>query len=252
VVDAVTAQEVGQGSGFSPGDFGGTEALLHEFDRRLSELGKTTFGLVEKAGKELVCQCVDAVGGCGLLTDQVAAATGDFTQVMIGGIRGFGAAGEAGPAGEQGFGNAYQIKVVGAGKEVFSVFLGFVSIDAHDEVILFAEGSGEVGDIGGFILAAEEDLISRDLSAAGSGRYLFDEEGYTRGVVLNREGCLEDVAVAVANERDVFALGVVEGDTEDLMGLACALEDCADVCVLVSIDGCGFTGCFHGTVKIPC
>ena len=63
-------------------------------------------GGVEKAGEELVGEGVDAVGGGGLLADEGAAATGDFAQVMIGRVTGRGVAGEAGAAGEQGFGDA--------------------------------------------------------------------------------------------------------------------------------------------------
>jgi hypothetical protein len=57
--------------------------------------------------------------------------------------------------------------------------------------------------------------------------------------------------VAVADESEVFALGVVNGDTEDIAGIPSALEDGANVDVLISIDGLCFARCFHGTEKIP-
>jgi len=43
----------------------------------------------------------------------------------------------------------------------------------------------------------------------------------------------------------VFALGVVESDTQDLAGFAGALEDGADSRILASIDGWGLVLCFH-------
>ena len=141
---------------------------------------------------------------------------------------------------EEGFGDAKQVEGVGAGEVVLAVFLGFVGVDSDDEIVLFAQGGGEVGDVGGLVLAAEKDLVFGDLAAAGGGRDLLDEEVDPGGVVFHREGGLEDVAVAVADERDVFALGVVEGDAENLAGIAGALEDGAEEDVLVSIDGCGF------------
>ena len=76
--------------------------------------------------------------------------------------------------------------------------------------------------------------------AAGSGGDFLDEMGDACRVVFNGEGGFEDVAVAIADECDVFALGVVEGDAEDFAGVSGTLEDGADEGVLVSINGLGF------------
>ena len=79
-----------------------------------------------------------------------------------------------------------------------------------------------------------------------------DEVGDACGVVFNGKRGFEDVAVAIANEGDVLALGVVEGDAEDFAGVSGTFEDGADKGVLVSINGLDLAGCFHGTMKIPC
>ena len=53
---------------------------------------------------------------------------------------------------------------------------------------------------------------------------MLDKPGDARGVVFHREGTLEDVTVAVADESNVFALGVVEGNTDDLAGIPGVLK----------------------------
>jgi hypothetical protein len=72
---------------------------------------------------------------------------------------------------------------------------------------------------------------------AGGGRDLLDEVRDACGVVLDREGVLEDIAIAVADEGDVLALGIVEGDAKNLAGVTGSLEDGTDEGVLVAIDG---------------
>ena len=59
----------------------------------------------------------------------------------------------------------------------------------------------------GKILATEEDLVLGDLAAAGGGGDFLDAVGDAGGVVFDGDGGLEDVAVAVADECEVFALG---------------------------------------------
>ena len=93
---------------------------------------------------------------------------------------------------------------------------------------------------GGLVFAAEEDLVFGDFTAASSGCDFLDEMGDACRVVFNGEGGFEDVAVAIADECDVFALGVVECDAEDFAGVSGTLEDGADEGVLVSINGLGF------------
>ena len=58
--------------------------------------------------------------------------------------------------------------------------------------------------------------------------------------------------MTVADEGDMFALGVVEGDAEDFAGVSGALEDGAEEGVLVAIDGwiCVMASSWHA--KIPC
>ena len=86
MMDAVAAQELGEGGGFATGDLRGAEALFHEFEGGVGEGGEAAFGVVEEAGEELVDDGVDAVGGGGLLAHEDAAAAGDFAKVVIGGI----------------------------------------------------------------------------------------------------------------------------------------------------------------------
>jgi hypothetical protein len=59
--------------------------------------------------------------------------------------------------------------------------------------------------------------------------------------------------VTVADKRDVFALGVVEGDAEDFAGVSGMLKDGADEGVLIAVDGLDLAWwLFHGDAKIPC
>lgn len=97
-----------------------------------------------------------------------------------------------------------------------------------------------------------KELPTNPRAAAGRGCDFLDEVSDAFRVVLDGEGGFEDVSVTVADECDVFALGVVKDDAEDLVGVAAALEDSADEDVLVLIDGLDLAGCFHGTVKGPC
>jgi len=53
----------------------------------------------------------------------------------------------------------------------------------------------------------------------------------------------------------VLALGVVEGDTEDLAGIACALEKGAHKNALITEDGLALWGglrSFHDPERMPC
>jgi hypothetical protein len=59
---------------------------LHEVERGLGESRQSTFGVVEKSGSELVRECVNAVGGSGLLTDEATTTTVEFAQVTIHGL----------------------------------------------------------------------------------------------------------------------------------------------------------------------
>lgn len=106
----------------------------------------------------------------------------------------------------------------------------------------------------GFVVAAEKDLVFGNLAAAGGGRDLLDQEVDAGGVVFHRKGGFENVAVAFTDQRDVFALGVVEGNAVDLSGVPGALENRPDEHVLIAIDRCdfGLFGSLHGTTKKPC
>ena len=75
-----------------------------------------------------------------------------------------------------------------------------------------------------------------------------------KGVVLHRKGGFENVAVAITDQCDVFTLGIVEGDAEDLAGIPGALENRPDEHVLITIDRCNFGlfGSLHGTTMMPC
>ena len=87
----------------------------------------------------------------------------------------------------------------------------------------------------------------------GGGGDFLDEVGDARRVVFIGKGCFEDAAVAVADECDMLAFGIVEGDAEHFAGASGALEDGADEGVLVTINGLDLAGwLFHGTVKISC
>ncbi|MFT6862697.1 MAG: hypothetical protein ACJAVK_001256 [Akkermansiaceae bacterium] len=172
--------------------------------------------------------------------------------MMGDGVRTIRLSGEAGATGQQGLGDAEQVQGFGARDEIFAVLFSFVCADTHDEIIVFAERGGEVGDIRGFVLAAEKDLVLGNLAAAGGGRDLLDEEVDAGGVVLHRKGRFENVAVAVTDQCDVFALGIVEGDAEDLAGVPVALENRPDEHVLIAIDrgDFGLFGSLHSTTKV--
>ena len=236
MVDVVAAQEIGEGAWPAAGDLGGAEALLHEGERGVGEGGQPAFGVVEKSGAELVGESVNAVRCSGFLTHEAAPAAVEFAQVMVDRVRSIRVSGAAGTAGEQGLGDAEQVQGVGARDEIFAVLFGFVCADTDDDIALLAKRGGEVGDIRGFVLATEKDLVLGNLAAAGGGRHLLDQEVDAGGVVLHRKGGFENVAVAVTDQRDVLALGVVEGDAEDLAGVPGAFENRPDERVLISID----------------
>ena len=50
-------------------------------------------------------------------------------------------------AGKEGFCDAKEVEEIGAGDEVLAVLGGLGGVDAQDEVLLEAEGGGEVGDM---------------------------------------------------------------------------------------------------------
>ena len=149
------------------------------------------------------------------------------------------------------FGDAEQIESVGAGKEVLTVFLGFVGIYPHDEIAFEAQCLGEVGHIRGLVLAAEKYLVLGDFPMTGGGRDFLKQMLDASGVVFDGKGGFEDVAVAVADQGEVLALGVVEGDAENFSGISSTLEKGADECVLIAINGLVCFGFFHGTMEIP-
>ena len=128
-----------------------------------------------------------------------------------------------------------------------------MGIDSNDKIAFGTKVFGEVGDLGGLVIAAEEDLVFGDLAAAGSGGGFFDQVDDAYGVVFQGKGGLEDVAVTVTDEGDVLAFGIVEGNAEDLAGVPGTFENGADESVLITIDGLDFAYWFaHGIVKIPC
>ena len=82
-------------------------------------------------------------------------------------------------------------------------------------------------------------MLLGNLAATGGGGDLLYQEVDARGVVLDGESGLEDVSVAVADQGEVFAFGVIKRDAENLAGITGSLEDGADEGVLVAIDGGG-------------
>lgn len=186
------------------------------------------FGAVEEAGEEFFGEGVNAVGSGGLLAHEGAAAAGEIPEMTVSRVHVGGLAGDSGAAGEQGFGDTEQIESVGAGKEVFTVFLGFVGIYPHDEIAFEAQCLGEVGHIRGLVLAAEKDLVLGDFPMTGGGGDFLEQMLDASGVVFDGKGGFEDVAVAVADQGEVLALGVVEGDAENFSGISSTLEKGAD------------------------
>ena len=83
---AVALQQSGERGLPAAGDLRSAEAFLHEFEGRVAERGEAAFRVTEEAGKELVGERVDTVGGGGLLADEAAAAAVDLAQVMIDGV----------------------------------------------------------------------------------------------------------------------------------------------------------------------
>ena len=62
----------------------------------------------------------------------------------------------------------------------------------------------------------------------GGGRDFLEQMLDASGVVFDEKGGFEDVAVAVADQGEVPALGVVEGDAENFFGISSTLEKGAD------------------------
>ena len=95
----------------------------------------------------------------------------------------------------------------------------------------------KLADVGRFILAPDENATLDDLALPGGGLDLLASMGDTLRGVVDREWVLEDIAVPVAAERDMFALGVGDGDTEGFARRTGPLEDGSDLLVLVAVDG---------------
>jgi hypothetical protein len=228
LVRVVAAQQRGERGLSATGDFRRAEAFGHEFEGSFAECGEAAFGVTQEAGEELVGKRVEAVGGGGLLADEVATAAVDLAEVMIDGGGHGGLPGDARAPGEECFGNAEEVEVVGAGEQVLAAFLGLIRVDPDDEVTFVAKGGGKVRDISGLVLAAEIDAVF--------GGDLLDEIGDSSRGVLDREGGFEDVAVTVADQGDVLGFCIVQGNAEDLSGTARTLEKGADEDVLVAVD----------------
>ena len=81
-------------------------------------------------------------------------------------------------------------------------------------------------------------IIAARIAAAGGGRHFLDQELDAGSTVLHRKGGFENVTVAVTDQGDVLALGVVEGEAEDLAGVPGAFENRPDEHVLIAIDRC--------------
>ena len=117
----------------------------------------------------MIDEGVDAIGCGGFLADKVASGAVDLTELRIDRIGFLTVSGELCPSGEKGLGDAKEVKRVGASEEVFAVFFRFVGVDAKDEGAFVAEDGGEVGDVAGFVFAAEEDLIFWDFTSSCGG-----------------------------------------------------------------------------------
>jgi hypothetical protein len=111
-----------------------------------------------------------------------------------------------------------------------------VCIDSNDEVAFACQGCGEIGDVCGFIFATEEDGVFTDFSAACGRGDFFAEEVNAFYAVLDGERVFENVTETVTAEGDVFAFGIVQGDTEDFTRRGGFLENSSDLNALLAVN----------------
>ena len=199
VMNAVAAQDVAERGRFATGDLRGAETFPHEFEGGFGKGCERTFGAVEETGEKLFREGVDAVGSGGLLAHEGAAAAGEIAEMTVGRVCIGSITGDSGAAGEQCFGDAQQVEAIGAGKEVFAIFLGFVSVDPDDEIAFQTQSLSEVRHIRGLVLAAQKYLVLGDFSMAGGGLNFLEQMLDASRVVLDGKGGFEDVAVAIAD-----------------------------------------------------
>jgi len=152
--------------------------------------------MVEKAGKKLIDDCVNAVGCGGQIAHKDAAESGGFAELDVDGV--IGRSGGAGAARDHGAGDSREIDSVGAGEPSVAVVLCLKGVDADDEISSCAQRGDEVRDIRGLVFATDEDMFFGNVAAAGRGFNLLDEEIDSLGVVADGKRSFENVAVAVA------------------------------------------------------
>ncbi len=106
--------------------------------------------------------------------------------------------------------------------------------------------AGDVWDLDGMFASGTEwwrrDRVSWHTfsSRRVKARQGCDEPSGRSGSVCSTRSAFH--AVAVTDQREVFALGMVEGEAEDLAGVPCELENCPDEHLLIAIDRGDF-GC---------
>lgn len=198
--------------------------------------GESGFGGVEKIREELINKGVNAVGCGGFLANKVTSGAVDFAEFGVDRIGFLTVSGKLCPSGEKGFGDAQEVKRVGAGEEIFAVFFRFVGVDAKNEVAFVAEGGGEVSDVACFVFATEEDLIFWDFSSSCGGGNLLDEEGDSGSIVLDRKRGFKNVTIAVADESKVLLFCVIQCDAENFSGVGCLFKNGTNKSILITVD----------------
>jgi hypothetical protein len=68
---------------------------------------------------------------------------------------------------------------------------------------------------------------------------------------VHREWLTQNIAVAIATKRDMFALGIIEGNAEHFSRITGSFKDSFEKLVLVAVDGLCKFNIFHGIMKMP-
>lgn len=228
----MAGEEMSKRAGAAAGDLGRTEAIFHEGNGSLTKWRKAAFCLFEKAGKELINQSMNAVGSSGLLTHQVPTAAGKFADLKVdvfvrlftlcpsGGRLPCG----AGAAREEGFCNAEKVEQICAGDLALAVLGRFGRIDAQNQKLPGSQSLSEVGYVRGFIFAAEENVALGNLAPPGRGADLLDKKVDALDGVIDGKRLPEDLTIAIAAERHMLVLGIIQCHTENFAGICRPLE----------------------------
>ena len=214
VADHEEAKFFGQRLRLAGQDLAGSQAVLHDPQRGPAEGGQAALCLVEEAGQQLFDQPVDAHLGDGLGLDQGGPVMGLVAEDP--GLADLGRKGAAPLLVDHERGDAQQVELVGAGGVVFALPGGVVGVQADAQVSFHQQGVDEVVGKYATVLAAEQDAGFLDGMLAPQAVDDVLEEFNPGEVVVDMEGCPQQQALAVADQRGVLLLGVVDGNAHHL------------------------------------